>query len=165
MKHPVKSNKRFLLNEGSPERDSVKLQEIASKKSKVKKSKKSIKPPKSENPTDPGENFNRNRHEFISKNILLFSGSVNFVAECYYKTVTFSAEDFAERLANLGCDPATAPGGGGSDAEDSDSQSRTSDSRSSSPCSASSDCQVQHRGSLTSVHFLICGERGLVIIV
>ena len=164
MKHPVKSNKRFLLNEGSPERTSFKIQEISTKKPKVKKSVKK-KPPKSENPTDPGENFYRNIHEFVSKNFSLFTGSVNFVAECYYKTVTFSAEDFAERLANLGCDPATAPGGGGSDAEDSDSQSRTSDSRSSSPCSASSDCQVQHRGSLTSVPFLICGERGLVIIV
>ena len=145
MKHPVKSNKRFLLNEGSPERTSFQIQEISTKKPKVKKSVKK-KPPKSENP-DPGENFYRNIHEFVSKNFSLFTGSVNFVAECYYKTVTFSAEDFAERLANLGRDPATAPGGGGSDAEDSDSQSRTSDSRSSSPCSASSDCQVQHRGS------------------
>ena len=153
MKHPVKSNERFLLNEGSPERDSFKIQEITSKKPKVNKSKKS-KPPKTENPTNPGENFYRNRHKLISStNISLFSGSVNFVAECYYKTVTFSAEDFAERLANLGRDPATAPGGGDSDTEDSDSQSRTSDSRSSSPCSASSDCQVQHRGSLTNVPF------------
>ena len=65
MKHPVKSNERFLLNEGSPERDSFKIHEITSKKQKVKKSKKS-KPPKTENPTNPGENFQRIRHKFIS---------------------------------------------------------------------------------------------------
>ena len=75
------------------------------------------------------------------------SDSVNFVAECYYKTVTFSAEDFARRLSSLG-DPSEDKDKkviGDTNNSDSDPESvslSSTTSRSSSVCSLSSNCQV-----------------------
>ena len=76
------------------------------------------------------------------------SDSVNFVAECYYKTVTFSAEDFARRLSSFG-DPSEdkdeeVVGDTNNSDSDPESVSLTSSttSRSSSVCSLSSNCQV-----------------------
>ena len=70
------------------------------------------------------------------------------MAECYYKTVTFSAEDFARRFSSFG-DPSENKDVAVSDADNSDgdphsgsaSLSSTS-SRSSSVGSLSSNCQV-----------------------
>ena len=74
--------------------------------------------------------------------------SVNFVAECYYKTVTFSAEDFARRLSSFG-HPSEDRDEAVGDTNNSDSDQDTgtaslssATSRSSSVCSQSSNCQV-----------------------
>ena len=74
--------------------------------------------------------------------------SVNFVAECYYKTVTFSAEDFARRLSSFG-HPSEDRDETVGDTNNSDSDPDTgtaslssATSRSSSVCSQSSNCQV-----------------------
>ena len=77
---------------------------------------------------------------------------MNFVAECYYKTVTFSAEDFARRLSSFG-DPSEDKDEVVGDTNNSDSDpdtgaaslSSSSSSRSSSVCSLSSNCQVIFR--------------------
>ena len=85
--------------------------------------------------------------------IMLMTGiipdSVNFVAECYYKTVTFSAEDFARRLSSFGHpseDKDEALGDiNNSDISDPDTGTASlssTTSRSSSVCSQSSNCQV-----------------------
>ena len=74
---------------------------------------------------------------------------MNFVAECYYKTVTFSAEDFARRLSSFGHHSENRDEGvRDPDISDSDpdigttSSLSSASSRSSSVAPLSSNCQV-----------------------
>lgn len=84
----------------------------------------------------------------MNSNKIFFPDSVNFVAECYYKTVTFSGEDFARRLSSFG-DPSENKDKTVSDPDNSDGDPdsgtvslSSSTSRSSSVGSLSSNCQV-----------------------
>ena len=148
MKQSAK-NKRFPLEKGNKEAKRIHQQQ-SNKKAGVKKSIRG-----DQHTVKANVKSNRKRRGqycvLLDDNHTIrgiIPDSVNFVAECYYKTVTFSAEDFARRLSSFG-HPSEDKDEALGDINNSDSDPDTgtaslssATSRSSSVCSQSSNCQV-----------------------